>query len=283
MKNILLPTDFSDNARNAIRYAINLFKDEKCVFHLLNTYTPVIVHSRFMAANLKGGMAEDTVHLSSEEGLEHTVEEILKTHNYPNHSFETVSSFSILVDEVRDMVKTRNIDLVVTGTKGASGLDEVFMGTNTMRIINAVKTCPVLAIPQHYSYEQPKEIAFVTDYKRSFDASTVLPLISLASMANASIRIMHINEERALDKVQESNMYTLMEYVSPLNHTLHWMPNFTGKSTTIKLFLDELGIDMLTMINYRHSFLEKLLREPVIKKISFNLEVPFLVIPDPDY
>ena len=42
MKNILLPTDFSENSKNAIYYAKELFKDVACKFHLLNTYSPAI-------------------------------------------------------------------------------------------------------------------------------------------------------------------------------------------------------------------------------------------------
>ncbi len=47
MKNILLPTDFSDNAYNALRYAAELYKEEDCTFFLLNTYTPPIQHAKY--------------------------------------------------------------------------------------------------------------------------------------------------------------------------------------------------------------------------------------------
>ena len=48
MKNILLPTDFSDNSWNAIKYAFNLFKNEKCKYYLLNTYTPKVYHVEYV-------------------------------------------------------------------------------------------------------------------------------------------------------------------------------------------------------------------------------------------
>ena len=48
MKHILLPTDFSDNSWNAITYAIQLFKDEACVFFILNTYTPIIYNVEYV-------------------------------------------------------------------------------------------------------------------------------------------------------------------------------------------------------------------------------------------
>ena len=88
MKKILLPTDFSENAWNATRYAIELFKNEECIFHLLNTYTPAIASSRFMAATIDGGTLENGAHLNSKRGLQNTVERIDKEYNNPKHTFK---------------------------------------------------------------------------------------------------------------------------------------------------------------------------------------------------
>lgn len=51
-----------------------------------------------------------------------------------NHHFQTLSSFSLLVDAVLEMVDAHEIDLIVAGTKGASGMEEVSIGSNTVRI-----------------------------------------------------------------------------------------------------------------------------------------------------
>ncbi|MEC8830812.1 MAG: universal stress protein, partial [Bacteroidota bacterium] len=135
MQKILIPTDFSENAWNAIDYAMQLFRNRRCTFYLLNTYTPVIPSSRFMAKMIDGVRIVDAVRENSEQGLSRTVERIKTKYGNPNHSFETISSFNLLVEEVKDIVDTFGINLVVTGTKGASGVDEVFMGSNTVRII----------------------------------------------------------------------------------------------------------------------------------------------------
>ena len=185
MKNILLPTDFSDNAWNATRYAIELFKDETCVFHLLNTYTPAIASSRFMAASAMSGQLEEGAHGNSERGLAKVLDRIHNTYDNPNHSFKTISSFSLLVDQIKEIVETEGIDLIVTGTKGASGLEEVFMGSNTVRIIKSVKNCPVLAIPQNFNFQKPSEIAFATDFNRFYSESELQPMIDLAKTFEA--------------------------------------------------------------------------------------------------
>ncbi|WP_341220224.1 universal stress protein [Polaribacter atrinae] len=67
MKNILLPTDFSDNSWNAIQYAVQLFKDEKCNFFIMNTYTPMIYDVEYMTPGVDGFNLIDVVKNTSEE------------------------------------------------------------------------------------------------------------------------------------------------------------------------------------------------------------------------
>jgi hypothetical protein len=51
MKRILLPTYFSENAYNAIFYAVQLNKDIKCKFYILHTYTPASISAGSMVDN----------------------------------------------------------------------------------------------------------------------------------------------------------------------------------------------------------------------------------------
>jgi len=281
MKNILLPTDFSDNAWNATKYAIELFKDEECVFHLLNTYTPAIANSRFMATSLSGGQLEEGVRSNSERGLKNVLNKINKTNKYPGHSFKTISSFSLLVDEIKEIVEKKAIDLIVTGTKGASGLDEVFMGSNTVRIIKSVKNSPVLAIPQFFEYIKPSEIAFATDFNRFYSQSELQPMIDLAHAFKATIRIVHVQYEiKALTEIQQFNLNMLRKYLSECEHYLHTVSELNSVSKTLEVFAEELDIHLLAMLNFQHSYMEKMTREPVIKRLAFHTQIPLLVIPE---
>lgn len=280
MKNILIPTDFSENAWNAINYALALFKDEKCVFHLLNTYTPSIANSRFMASSIQNGVV-DATHNNSINGLQAIVKRIKEAHYNPNHSFKNISSFSLLVDQVKEIVAAENIDLVITGTKGASSFDEVFMGSNTVRIIKSIKNCPVLAIPQHYEFERPSEIAFATDFNRFYTASELEPLIEMAKTFNAVIRIVHVQYEiKALTELQLFNLNMLRKYLKDIEHYVHTVSELSSVSKTLEVFSKELDIHLLAMLNYQHSYVELMTRELVIKRVAFHTQIPFLVIPE---
>ena len=281
MKNILVTTDFSENAWNATLYALELFKNEVCVFHLLNTYTPAIASSRFMAASIDGGVLENGAQVSSKRGLQNMVERIRKTQNNPKHTFKTSSSFSFLVDEIKEIVDQQSIDLVVTGTKGASGLEEVFMGSNTVRIIKSVKNCPVLAVPHYYEFVKPNEIAFATDFNRFYTASELKPVIDLAISFGATVRIIHVQHKiTALTELQQFNLGMLRKYLDKVTHYVHTVSEFNSVSETLELFAQELDVHLMAMLNYQHSYMERLTREPVVKRVAFHTRIPLLVIPE---
>ncbi|MBW8199598.1 universal stress protein [Flagellimonas abyssi] len=281
MQKILIPTDFSENAWNAIDYAMQLFRNRRCTFYLLNTYTPVIPSSRFMAKMIDGVRIVDAVRENSEQGLNTTVRRIQTKYGNPNHSFETISSFNLLVEEVKDIVETFGINLVVTGTKGASGVDEVFMGSNTVRIIKSVRKCPILAIPYHFEYVTPTEIAFATDFNRFYTTSELEPLLDLAKMFKATIRIVHVQYGiKALTELQQFNLNMLRRYLNDVEHYVHTVSELNSVSHTLETFSKELGIHLLAMLNYQHSYMEKMTREPIIKRTAFHTQIPLLVIPE---
>ncbi|WP_396590706.1 universal stress protein [Allomuricauda sp. R78024] len=281
MQRILIPTDFSENAWNAINYAMQLFRNKQCTFYLLNTYTPVIPSSRFMAKMIDGVSIVDAVRNSSEQGLLNTVDRIKTKYGNSNHSFETISSFNLLVEEVKDIVDAYDIDLVVTGTKGASGIDEVFMGSNTVRIIKNSKKCPVLAIPQHFDFVTPSEIAFATDFNRFYTASELNPLMELAEMFQATIRIVHVQYGiKALSELQQFNLNMLRRYLNQSEHYVHTVSELNSVSQTLEMFTEELDIHLLALLNYQHSYMEKMTREPIVKRTAFHTQIPLLVIPE---
>lgn len=279
MKNILIPTDFSKNAWNAVSYAMALYAHENCHFFLLNTYTPSISNSRFMAA-MAFDHAEEIQNFSK-QGLQHLLEKIESKFDNPNHHFTTISSFSLLIDEVKEIVEDYAIDMVILGTKGCSGLEGVFMGSNAVRIIKAVKTCPVLAIPEYFDFEKPTEIAFATDFNRFYTPSELEPIINLVHSFGSVLRIVHVQYEiKALTEVQQFNLTMLRKYLGDVEHYIHTISELSSVSKTMEVFVEELDVHLLAMLNYQHSYMERMTREPVVEKVAFHTQVPLLVIPE---
>lgn len=275
MKRILLPTDFSDNALSAITYALKLYANEHCMFYLLNSTnlkaSRVSSFSNKLLITMRDNAQKDLLDLKAK------LEEMYANEK---HEFEVVLNIGDLDDAVETAIEKYEIDLVIMGTKGATGAKEIFFGSNTTKIIKKIKSCPLLMIPDHYEYVIPKQIAFPTDYNRNCDAKELHFLKNLADLHDSKIRIVHINEKERLSEIQENNYTVLRQYLKNYQNSFHWIPDYTSKAQGITNFIEELEIDILVMINYSHSFIERITREPVIKKIGFHPTIPFLVIPE---
>tara|TARA_R110002073_G_scaffold13377_2_gene57134 strand:- start:2661 stop:3503 length:843 start_codon:yes stop_codon:yes gene_type:complete len=277
MKKILLPTDFSDNSWNAIKYALQLFKDQECNFVLLNTYTPIIYQFEYLQSSAAQFGPVDTLKESSQKGLDELQENILSEFNNPKHVFTKISSFNSLTTEIDDLYTNNIMDIIVMGTKGASGVTGVLFGSNTIHVIKNAK-CPVMAIPSDFSFETPHEILFPTDYEIEYQAKHLKPIIEIAQNHISRVNIMHVYTSNDLTEAQQINKSILETSIKNVAHLFHDIKN-QNVPEAITNFQLKARINLLVMINNKHSFFENLFFKSTIKQIGFHLNIPFLVIP----
>lgn len=277
MKKILLPTDFSDNSWNAIKYALQLFKDQECNFVLLNTYTPIIYQFEYLQSSSAQFGLVDTLKESSKKGLDELQKNILSEFNNPKHVFTKISSFNSLTTEIDDLYSNNIMDIIVMGTKGASGVTGVLFGSNTIHVIKNAK-CPVMAIPSDFSFETPHEILFPTDYEIEYQAKHLKPIIEIAQNHISRVNIMHVYTGNDLTEAQQKNKSILETSIKNVAHLFHDIKN-QNVPEAITNFQLKARINLLVMINNKHSFFENLFFKSTIKQIGFHLNIPFLVIP----
>ncbi|MGK0412103.1 MAG: nucleotide-binding universal stress UspA family protein [Polaribacter sp.] len=274
-KKIVLPTDFSDNAWNAIIYAIQLYANESCKFYLL--------HSMKMKASTMSNLSNrllSTIRNTAIKDMLELKQMIERVNANANHSFEIIISDKNLKEALESAIKMHQIQMIIMGTKGAGRATEYFFGSNTVNVINKVRLCPILTIPNIFDFTEPKKIAFSTDFNRIYKEKELVPLKELADLYNSDINIVHLNNEVHLDEFQEYNSKILENYIKEYKYHFYWIPNYAKKAEDINDFIKEQKINMLVMVNYKHSFIEKITKEPVIKTIGFHPVVPFLVIPE---
>ncbi|MCF6348670.1 MAG: universal stress protein [Flavobacteriaceae bacterium] len=278
MEKILLPTDFSDNALNAINYALNLYKGENCKFYLLNTYTPIIYNYDYrMSTSGYLGDVVDVIRENSKEKLDEIEKKLKEKFNNSKHQFETISSFSLLTDKIKDIVDEYAIDLIIMGTKGATGAKEVLFGTNTIHVIKKSK-CPVLAVPDGFFFEEPKEILFPTDYKVDYSDKQIQNFKTIVNAFNSRVHILNVSHGIDLSETQNTNKAILEKLFTAIKHTSYRVDD-KPIPQAINEFQKSTYIQLLVMINNKHSFFENLFFKPVINQIGFHLNIPFLVIP----
>jgi nucleotide-binding universal stress UspA family protein len=278
MKNILLPTDFSENSWNAITYAIQLLKEEECTFHLLNTFTPVIYNAEYVLGYPAQYSLGDDVRNTSQKNLDGLTTSIsIEFGENPKHKFETVSRFDTLISGINEYVNNQHIDLIVMGTQGATGAQEVLFGSNTVHVFKEVKL-PVLAIPSNFSFEAPHEILFPTDLEAIYKHSNLNIVTNLAVSNNARVNVMHVSTGYALTEKQDRNVKALESIFKNSAYLFHNVRTM-NITDAINGFQVKHKINLLVMINNKHSFFENLFFKNTINQIGFHLNVPFLIMP----
>jgi nucleotide-binding universal stress UspA family protein len=280
MKKILAPTDFSENATNAIKYAIKLFEKETCVFYLLNTFTPAAYNVGAMVDSYSALRLQEIVKDNSEKNLEMLEDSLKEQFNNPNHSFVRIASFNLLILEITDVVTREGIDLIVMGTKGATGAKEVFLGTHTTYTIKKVK-CPVIAVPSGFVFDPPKEILFPTDYRLSKTNKYLSLIKGICEKHVSRLNILNAYHGEPLSKDQNNIKDFLDKYFEGNSHLFH-IAEDTDLIGAIDNFQVKHKINFLIMIHNRHSFFENMLFRPLINQIAYHTNIPFLVIPSED-
>lgn len=277
MKKILVPTDFSENAFNALKYAVQLFLADECTFYLMHTYTPPVYQSEYLLHSPSQFGLGDTYRNNAKENLKKVQERIEKLFKNSEHHFMAHTAFNTLVGEILETVEKEQIDLIVMGTQGATGAEEILFGSHTVHVIKKVK-CPVIAVPADYTYEKPKEILFPTDYEVDYKKEQINELLDIGLKQNVKINILHVSPGHDLTSGQKINKAVLVQGLKGTDHVFHDVPD-AEIITAINDFQKRRPIHLLAMIRNKHRFFERLFVEPVIKKIAFHVKIPFMVIP----
>lgn len=278
MIKILVPTDFSDNAWDALCYAIRLYDDIPAVFFIVNTY-------QVSSSRITNKMNEEkNTHIfralkeESENELAKLDTHLMEHMLNEKHTYKTFSKSGALTSVLKWIIKKEAIDLMVMGTTGASGLKEIFMGSNTVRVIKQIDLCPILSVPKDFQYEEPDKVVFGTDYKRRYSPMELNVLVELQLLHNFKIKIVHVTSDQDLSEIQILNKQELLKCFKDELIEFEEIEHKTSISKALYTYSKSQNVHLICLTNYEHSFLEKLTHEPVIKNVSFHSEVPLLIL-----
>lgn len=278
-KQILIPTDYSSNAFNAIVYAFKLFKDEDCAFH--------IFHSYFLVRSAKNNLlfpepdpAEyKSVEEKSAKKMELLKEKVFALGTNPRHTVHFDHKFGTLIDSLKEKVLKENIDLICMGTRGDTDDIEVAYGRNSVNVMENVRACAVLAVPANVAYSPLNEIVFPADFKSLYKEKEMQIFVNIARIGNAAIRILHIGREKDLTPRQQDNRVLLEAYFEEVEFSYHWLEN-VGVREGLFTFVERRNSEMISFINRKHWFFGSVFSNPLVKNLGIHSKVPLLALHD---
>ncbi|WP_242157566.1 universal stress protein [Aestuariivivens sediminis] len=279
-RKILLPTDFSKNAWRAIVYALELFKKDHCNFYILHAFSLQGYSIESLIAMEPGSEAYETAKLDAQNDLAKVSDMLaFKDYDNPKHHFEYLCTFGNVVEVIKNVVEEKDIDMIILGTKGKSASKTKLLGSVAIDVMEKVRNCPVLGVPETAQHHLPKEIVFPTSYKTHYKKRELQFLIDIAKTSDAAIRIIHMTTEDKLSDKQQSNKNLLEEYIQDIPHTYHILSH-TNIPTATNCFVESRGSDMVAFINKKHIFFGSILTHPLVKEIGHDTKVPLLVMHD---
>ncbi|MBR9846067.1 MAG: universal stress protein [Algicola sp.] len=276
MLSILLPTDFSKNSINAITYALEFFKYQKVKFYLMNAYRNEFYDHDDLVSREVFDDVLNKVRKESQNNLENLLHQIKQIAPNPRFSFQIISAYNTLVEEANTIADEQKIDMIVMGTKGKSNERNIVFGSHTFQVLKYVQ-CPVLVIPSNYTNTQPKHILFPTNYLIPYKRRELKLLSVLAKSYRSIIDVLYISTSNKLSIRQEDNQKFIKETLAD-NQVNFYIKSSKNIAKAITSYIKEKDIDILTMVNTQHSFLEDMLFPSTIDKVSLGLEIPLLAM-----
>ncbi|MBQ4819315.1 universal stress protein [Aquimarina sp. MMG016] len=274
-RRILIATDFSENAQNAIDYAIQLYKQNACEFYILNTY-------KIDAFTMELAVARDIEEAKQKSitGLTNILDRLSIVNNSKNHHYHMVSECGSIIETMKEVIEKQDIDIVIMGTKGDTDSRTKIYGSQTVLAMEQIRNCPVLAIPAKATYTKIKEIVFPTGYKTPHKKREFQYLIDIAKNTGAAIRILHILEKNTqLDKNQRHNQTLLKEYFEELEYSFHTVQD-TNVQSALDTFIEDRNIDLVAFMNKKHNFFSWMLSKPMVKHLTYHSTIPVLALHD---
>lgn len=269
MRKIIVPTDFSENARRALNYAIMVANATSAALHVVHT-----VHTRGSAGHF---LSIDDI-VMKERGEE--LEELLKAIK-PQLDDAVMLSSSVkqgyVVDAILAEGEKVGADTIVMGTQGASGLRRWLLGSTTVDLLKST-TLPVMAVPNEFESTELSRIALAVDAARLKDVSVLQPLILLAQKFKIDLNLVHISSD---DKINTDIDTLLHQHLQQLgiNYIAHRIAA-TDIEQAIKDFVKTHKINMLCVLNQseKRSWFENLFHLSITKEMAYESEVPLLVL-----
>lgn len=271
MKKILFPTDFSDNANNALKFILDWTAGEEIQLTVLHCFNIRATSSEINSYEVPREL--DEIEEKTKEILKNLVEEINSDHPNVKASYDIKPGIpnSTIVSTAEEL----NVDYIVLGTQGASGIDKTLFGSVAAGVVEDAPF-PVFAIPHDCQFNGFSSIVYATDYKLH-DLQLINKAIEFASFYKSQLLFAHVS----------TNKYDT-------NELLEWFSTVVSQQAEydkidFKLTqhdhpvkgIDELikaeNADLLMMNTQKRSgFLERLFNKSITKEMAYATTVPLL-------
>lgn len=276
IRTILFPTDFSASANSALDYAVQIAGMFHSKIVMIHTFAPFY----------RGGISDSEWEADHKQRIREGRQklddlrlDILQKN--PLLNITTVLREGKHIKPLLDLIDEEDADLIIMGTKGASGLKQFLFGSYAARVIEEAK-CPVISIPEDAEYRGFKKIVYASDLEH-IDITAIKELTELASFFKSEVSILNITGEenyfsedqlyRFEYKVRDETGYPKLDFIYSRGREVN---------ESIHEYCLRNGADLLVMTTMKRSFFGKLLKPSNTEQMAYHSNIPLLAFHETD-
>lgn len=268
--NMLILTDFSSIALNALGYAVALCQQLKTSRIILYHSYEYIPNAFTAVPPLPVYSHEDSIQKLTElkNQIQHLVPE--------NTVIDILGNDRPLLKTVKALVKQEEIGLVVMGIKGKSNLDQMLIGSNTITVAKEC-TAPLLIVPLEAEFDIIQKVVFACDLKKVSTTTPVNAIKIFIHQLEAKLFILNVNHSKDYydpDIAGDlADLHNLWDNEKPLYYYIQAEDISTG----IVEFATEHQIQLILTVPKVYGFFDSIFHRSVTKKLAYHTHLPLLL------
>lgn len=241
MKKILVPTDFSEQAENALKVAAQLARKHNCEIYLLHILEIPLQNVDPMNSSYELPEAIFFMKLAHKKFESLTNKDYLK-----GIVIHEAVDFHEIFKGIFQICKKNDIDLIIMGSNGANGLKEMLIGSNTEKVVRTSKT-PVLVIKKEHKSFEIDHFVFASDFKNESKTSYAKAL-QFTKLLNAQIHLLLVNTPNEFLTSDVANK-RMKDFVSAFEYSKHTLNvyNDLNIENGIMNFSQSINADLIGM------------------------------------
>lgn len=273
MKTIIIPTDFSPAATNAVNYGVDMALAIDASVFLLHVYNIPIAYGDVPVALI----SVDEMKNAAEDNIERLRQD-LQHITSGKLQINAETRLGSVVDELEELCNEMQPFAVVMGTSGSSAVERTLFGSNTLKAIKHL-SCPVICVPVGKEYGNGiRKIGLACDFREVAESTPVAEIKEFVKEFHAQLFVLNVDHNdkhfEADTPEQSVLLHTALEEVHPEYHFITHKDIEEG----IKEFAEQNNLDLVIAIPKKHKLLEGLFKKSSTKQLVFESHVPVMCV-----
>lgn len=274
---VLVPFDFSPTATHALNFAISLtdvYQDiEITVIHIVET--PISTGMGTMGGGLDSNtdLQDQVFYMELIEARKKQFQELEEKYSGSKFNFKTKLVLGNVFRSISDAIRDEESDLVIMGSRGTSGLEEILIGSNTEKVVRNAP-CPVVTIKADTPIQKLKRIVFASDFRES-DDEVAIRIKRMQAIFDAEFYFVVVNTPGNFETTRES-IARIRRFVDKhgFQNIKAEIYNSLSEESGILEFADDVRADMIAMTTHGRTGLLHLITGSIAEDVVNHSKRP---------